>query len=72
VKFEAPEPRGLARRIGTLIEDAAEIPSFKKDVVAFRVVVAGIALQDDRLFGRLVNCLDQLGIVFVASPIDPP
>jgi hypothetical protein len=54
------------------VELRRELRSSKKDVVAFRIFGVGIALQDERFFGHLVNCLDQLRIVFVSSPIDPP
>jgi len=35
------------------------------------MIGVGIALQDEPFFGHLVNCLDQLRIVLIASPIDP-
>jgi len=60
MKFEAPEPRRFARRVGIGLEHAADIPTFKEDVVAFRIFGVGIALQDERFFGHLVNRLDQL------------
>ena len=44
----------------------------KKDVAAFPMIGVGIALQDERFFGHLVNRLDQLRIAFIAGPIDPP
>ena len=37
VEFEAPEPRGFARRVGNALVDAANMPSFKTDVVVFRL-----------------------------------
>ena len=55
VKFEAPESRGFARRVGNGLVDAADMPPFKQDVVAFSVAGVGIALQDQRFFGHLVN-----------------
>ena len=69
-----PGSVGFATQIRSVrrLVDAADIATFKEDVVAFRVVGLGIAFQDERFFGHLVNCLDQLGIVFVAGPIDPP
>ena len=48
------------------------MPSLKEDVVALRVLGVGIAFQDERFFGHLVNCLDQLRIVLVARRVDPP
>ena len=39
---------------------------YVQDVVAFRVAGVGIALQGERFFGHLVNCLDQLRIAFIA------
>ena len=50
VEFEAPEPRGFARRVGNGLVDAPDIPAFKEDVVVFRLDSVGIALQDERLF----------------------
>jgi len=47
VKFEAPEPRRFARRMGNGLVDATDMPSFKEDVVAFRLIGVGIALQDE-------------------------
>ena len=66
-EVEAPEPRGFARRMGNSFVDAANAPRFKEDDVAFRSDSVGIALQDERSFGHLVNRLDQLRIVVVAS-----
>ena len=45
VKFKAPEPRGFARCMGNGLVDAADIPSFKESVVAFRIYGVGIALH---------------------------
>jgi len=52
VKFEAPETRGFARRVGNGLVDAADIPAFKKDVVAFRIFGVGIAFEDEYVSRR--------------------
>jgi predicted metal-binding membrane protein len=45
VKFEAPEPRRFAQRVGNGLVDPSDIPPFKEDVVAFRIFGVGIALR---------------------------
>jgi len=35
------------------------------------MIGVGIALQDERFFGHLVDRLGQLRITFIAGPIDP-
>src|SRR3974390_2923356 len=46
VEFEAPEPGGSAWRVGNGFVDGTNIPSFKEDVIAFRIFGVGIAFQD--------------------------
>jgi hypothetical protein len=46
VKFEAPEPRCFARRVGNGLVDVPDIPAFKEDVVAFRIFGVGIAIYE--------------------------
>ena len=36
--------------MGNGLVDATDMPSFKEDVVAFRLIGVGIALQDERCF----------------------
>ena len=55
MKFEAPEPRRFARRMGNGLVDAADMPSFKEDVVAFRVAGVGIALQDEHRSNEILE-----------------
>ena len=42
MEFEAPEPRGFARCVGDGLVDAADIPSFKEDVVASEKSASGL------------------------------
>ena len=53
--------------MGNGFADAADTPPLKEDVVAFRVSGLGIALQDERFVGHLVNRLDQVRIDGVSS-----
>ena len=43
----------VARRMGNGLVDAADIPAFKEDVVAFRIFGAGVALQGEHFFVAL-------------------
>ena len=45
-KIEALELRGFAWRMRDSLVDAPDMPSFKEDVVAFRIFGVGIAFQD--------------------------
>ena len=61
-----PPTTRVARRMGNGLVDAADMPTFKEYVVAFRIFGVGIALQDQRVLGHLVNCLDQLRNAVIA------
>jgi len=54
VKVYAPEPRNFARNG---LVDAADMPSFKEDDVAFRDSI-GIALQDERFFAAFSHWVE--------------
>jgi hypothetical protein len=48
-------PIGLSISRDAQVLDAADVPPFKKDVVAFRVIVFGIALQDEHRSTKILE-----------------